>query len=662
MVACPTCGKELTYIPQYDRWYCYAEGKYAPKGFGTGSDAPAIQLGAPESHEGHHHCPSCGRELAFIKEYDRWYCYAEGKYAPRDIQPVTAAKPVETAVVQPTTEAGTPVAESGPGTEVPLAEPQPAEPVVIPEEPLAAEPQRVDATPAETPAQEASPEPAAAETPAEPAPVEEPASTSEPLAAEETPREPERPPERKKKPKGPKLTRAGVTRANKTRLVKWCSAYDLDPTGTRVQLRDRLLAFMDDYRMDAGDVAIVEAPLPEPAPVAEPAPEAAPAVSPVSEPSPQPQSQPEPTPEPEDARMAGLAEDFPEPEPAKEPVPEAVPAEVESTPPPSEPEHLPEPEPAPESEPTAEPAPEPEPEPGPTPAGSSMVEPPRGEPRSAEAPRVEPPPIPAPAPEPIKVEIEKALPCPNCGKDLTYIAQYDRLYCFSCGRYAPKTYGKEGVVEAPRPVEVPRPAPVAAPVVVPPPKVEVPKAAPKAEHPCPTCGRELRYVRDYDRWWCEAERKYAPKEYGKAPRYACPTCGQPLKWINEYQRWYCYVEGKYAPRTVPAPAAAMVARPVPVTPAVRAEPAVAPSAAATVVAEARVEHLHGRPGLGIGLAVTGFVCLLIQRLLILLVTAGLLDVTVLGAIPIWFFPVLEFVGVLLALTGVAVGLAAARSR
>lgn len=25
---CPNCGAPLTYIPQYQRWYCYKEGKY----------------------------------------------------------------------------------------------------------------------------------------------------------------------------------------------------------------------------------------------------------------------------------------------------------------------------------------------------------------------------------------------------------------------------------------------------------------------------------------------------------------------------------------------------------------------------------------------------------------------------------------------------------
>jgi sporulation protein YlmC with PRC-barrel domain len=26
---CPTCGKPLTWIPQYQRWYCYNDKKYA---------------------------------------------------------------------------------------------------------------------------------------------------------------------------------------------------------------------------------------------------------------------------------------------------------------------------------------------------------------------------------------------------------------------------------------------------------------------------------------------------------------------------------------------------------------------------------------------------------------------------------------------------------
>jgi sporulation protein YlmC with PRC-barrel domain len=26
----------------------------------------------------------------------------------------------------------------------------------------------------------------------------------------------------------------------------------------------------------------------------------------------------------------------------------------------------------------------------------------------------------------------------------------------------------------------------------------------------------------------------------------CPTCGKPLTWIPQYQRWYCYTDKKYS--------------------------------------------------------------------------------------------------------------------
>jgi len=100
LAACPTCGKDLTWIPQYDRFYCYAEKTYAPKGYAASSSAgPAILLGGSgtESHVGHYHCPSCGGELTFITQYDRYYCYTEKKYAPKDLAPVSLEPFVETA-------------------------------------------------------------------------------------------------------------------------------------------------------------------------------------------------------------------------------------------------------------------------------------------------------------------------------------------------------------------------------------------------------------------------------------------------------------------------------------------------------------------------------------------------------------------------------------
>ncbi|GBC69715.1 hypothetical protein HRbin01_01418 [archaeon HR01] len=32
--------------------------------------------------------------------------------------------------------------------------------------------------------------------------------------------------------------------------------------------------------------------------------------------------------------------------------------------------------------------------------------------------------------------------------------------------------------------------------------------------------------------------------FGKK-KATCPTCGRELTWIDQYQRWYCYNEGRY---------------------------------------------------------------------------------------------------------------------
>jgi len=31
------------------------------------------------------------------------------------------------------------------------------------------------------------------------------------------------------------------------------------------------------------------------------------------------------------------------------------------------------------------------------------------------------------------------------------------------------------------------------------------------------------------------------------PQNICPTCGKPLTYIQQYQRWYCYNEKRYVP-------------------------------------------------------------------------------------------------------------------
>jgi predicted RNA-binding Zn-ribbon protein involved in translation (DUF1610 family) len=577
MVACPTCGKDLTYIKEYDRYYCYAEARYAPKGY-EAAPAAAPEEGAAQTHEGHYHCPSCGRELTFIEQYGRYYCYPEQTYAPKDLAPVGGAPPTE----EP--KAAEPV------TEAPAVEPTPE----VPAEPAPAAAEPTPAVVGPTPAAE---EPAKEEPTAEAAPVAEP---------EPTPTVPAAPFEDAR----PGLARSAVTKAKKSKLMEWCSAYGLDPLGTRTVLRDRLLQYMDDHDLDITkeeEASILEESVAEVAPALT----STPAAEVVT---------PEPAPEP-------VAE-----EPKAEPIPEPV-----------------------KEEPVAEPTPAPVVMPEALPAAAPIEAP------KVELPAVVPEPAPAPSPAPaappaVEVKVEKPLPCPTCGKDLTYLAKYDRLYCYACGNYAPKAYGKEPPPEPARPiavVEVPKPAEPA--VAAPAPRVEA-----KGEAPCPTCGKELTFVKDYSRWYCYAEGKYAPKDYapprrGKNP---CPTCGRELAWIPAYARWYCYAEAKYAPRTMAAPAVAVA------VPQVRVEVAAPAVSEARVVALEQARHVHKRPTAGLAMVAVGMILFLLAQLFVY--TALLAGVNLLASLgPVGAVILLitfDVGGILLIAGGVLAGLSALRSR
>ena len=71
--ACPYCCEcELTYVPKYDRWYCYKCRKYAPK-----EQPKPAEKGAKK-------CPSCGNDSQYIEKFQRWYCWSCQKYLPKD--------------------------------------------------------------------------------------------------------------------------------------------------------------------------------------------------------------------------------------------------------------------------------------------------------------------------------------------------------------------------------------------------------------------------------------------------------------------------------------------------------------------------------------------------------------------------------------------------
>ncbi len=121
MVNCPKCGREMRYIDQYGRWYCDFCKEYAPAGYTGQSAAPApapapAPVQAPAAKPAAPVCQKCGRPMTYIKEYDRWYCYTCKEYAPKGIPapetpdrpavpaasaPVQAAAPVQTQTARP---------------------------------------------------------------------------------------------------------------------------------------------------------------------------------------------------------------------------------------------------------------------------------------------------------------------------------------------------------------------------------------------------------------------------------------------------------------------------------------------------------------------------------------------------------------------------------
>jgi sporulation protein YlmC with PRC-barrel domain len=42
-----------------------------------------------------------------------------------------------------------------------------------------------------------------------------------------------------------------------------------------------------------------------------------------------------------------------------------------------------------------------------------------------------------------------------------------------------------------------------------------------------------------------ATQTYQATQQQSTSQPMCPTCGKPLTWIPQYQRWYCYNDKKY---------------------------------------------------------------------------------------------------------------------
>ncbi|MEK6988278.1 MAG: SAP domain-containing protein [Candidatus Thermoplasmatota archaeon] len=395
---CPTCGSELNFLEQYQRYYCHQCQHYAPEGYGA---------------HGAKKCPTCGGILSYVVQYDRFYCFRCNAYAAVEATAPAAVEPV-------------PVAEPAPKAE-PAPEAKPTEPVA----PLTA---AIPAQPAIPPSPQPTPQPAPqAETPqtAKPAASEtapSPAPTATPEPAPAKPAEPEIEGPSKAiaalASAKPAVVRVKVFAMRKSELMDLCKAYDLDPSGTKDQLQERLLSFLNYLEEESQPEA--EEPAPVPGPTAE-------------------------TPKEEKAEVpVAPAEAEPHPTTAWTAVAKA-------------------PEPAVQ-----------------TSAGSQT---------QVVVIEEKPPPVAAPTPIPIVVTHEPVEapkvehPCPTCGRELNYISQYGRWYCYFCQRYAP---------------------------------------AAKSKNACPTCGATLRWIDQYQRWWCDSCQKYAPADLPR-PSGAAAVAAQPAE-------------------------------------------------------------------------------------------------------------------------------------
>ena len=77
---CPECGSIMEYTPLYKEFYCHKckmYPSYKPKDSNSNPQTVkfliAPQAGAP--------CSRCGKQLTFVPQYQRWYCHSCGKYA-----------------------------------------------------------------------------------------------------------------------------------------------------------------------------------------------------------------------------------------------------------------------------------------------------------------------------------------------------------------------------------------------------------------------------------------------------------------------------------------------------------------------------------------------------------------------------------------------------
>jgi len=81
-VSCDHCGDALSYIDEYQQWYCYTCADYREPRVAAAAGKKKKAKGAPAAKKSTApKCRQCHQPMNYIQEYDRLYCYTCQRYA-----------------------------------------------------------------------------------------------------------------------------------------------------------------------------------------------------------------------------------------------------------------------------------------------------------------------------------------------------------------------------------------------------------------------------------------------------------------------------------------------------------------------------------------------------------------------------------------------------
>ncbi|MBN1151000.1 hypothetical protein JXA84_07270 [candidate division WOR-3 bacterium] len=168
-----------------------------------------------------------------------------------------------------------------------------------------------------------------------------------------------------------------------------------------------------------------------------------------------------------------------------------------------------------------------------------------------------------------------ALICPKCNKNTRYIEQYDRYWCDTCGEYMPVGFGKkqdtapEEAINI-KEIEIVSPQEEDEEIL----EAAVEQVSTEDEGlKCAFCGKKVRFIEQYQRYWCDNCEKYMPLDFGlekievvppskpiveekplsknEENAVLCPKCGGNTTYVSKYNKYWCencseYVQPIYA--------------------------------------------------------------------------------------------------------------------